>query len=66
MYTAIRRFIDLQDNNFSYSAGDKFPRGNKTVSEERLAELAGENNKLGVPLIVKNEEKPTKKAKARK
>jgi len=51
MYKVIKAFVDLQDNNFPYSVGDVFPRNGKTVTKERLAELAGKDNKQGEPLI---------------
>lgn len=59
MYKVIKFFTDLQDNKTPYNEGDIFPRKGLKVSEERFAELAGENNKQGQPLIVKvDEEKP--------
>ena len=61
MYKVIRCFVDLQDNNHPYNAGDIFPRSGLDVSEDRLAELAGSANKRGVPLIQLVEEKPKKK-----
>lgn len=51
MYQVVKYFVDLQDNNFEYKAGDLFPRPGLVVSEERLAELAGSENRQGVPLI---------------
>ncbi len=51
MYKVIKDFVDLQDCNSPYKVGDVFPRNGKTVTEERLAELAGKENKLGQPLI---------------
>lgn len=51
MYKVIRYFVDLQDNNHPYNAGDIFPRSGLVVSENRYAELAGSENKQGVPLI---------------
>lgn len=62
MYKVIKYFTDLQDNNHPYNAGDIFPRSGLEVSAERLAELAGSENKQGVPLIQLVEEKK-KKAK---
>lgn len=59
MYKVIKYFVDLQDNNHPYNAGDIFPRSGLVVSEDRYAELAGSENKQGVPLIA--EEKPKKK-----
>lgn len=70
MYKVIKFFTDLHDNNHPYNVGDIFPRKGVTVSEGRLAELAGSNNKLGEPLIVKVEETaapaPAKKPAAKK
>ena len=51
MYKVIKAFVDLQDCNFPYAVGDVFPRNGKTVTEKRLAELAGKDNKQGEPLI---------------
>ena len=56
MYKVIRFFVDLQDNNHPYKPGDTFPREGKEVTAERLAELAGDKNKQGQPLIVKEAE----------
>lgn len=50
-YKVIRHFADLQDNRYSYQAGDEFPRSGFTVSEDRIAELTGRNNRLGKALI---------------
>lgn len=62
MYKVIKYFVDLQDNNHEYQAGDTFPRAGLVVTEERLSELAGSENKQGVPLIQLVEPK-TKRAK---
>jgi hypothetical protein len=51
MYKVIKYFVDLQDNNHPYNAGDIFPRSGLIVSEDRYAELAGSRNKQGTPLI---------------
>ena len=76
MYKVIRRFDDLQDGCHHYDAGDTFPREGLKVSAKRIAELSGDDNKQGCPLIEKVEEpgitekKPVKastgKAKAAK
>ena len=50
-YNVIKRFADLTDNNHPYEVGDTFPRPGLTVSEERIAELSGPDNKQGAPLI---------------
>lgn len=62
-YKVIKYFTDLQDSNFAYHVGDTYPREGKDVSPSRIAELAGSDNKRGVPLIelVKS---ATQKAKA--
>lgn len=51
MYEVIHYFTDLQDFDHPYNVGDKFPRNGLTVSEERLKELSGSNNKQHKPLI---------------
>ena len=63
MYKVIKFFADLQDNNHPYNVGDAFPRKGLEVTEERLAELAGSDNKQGVPLIEFVEKKRTRKSK---
>ena len=56
MYKVIKHFIDLHDNDHSYEEGDIFPREGITVKPERIAELAGSNNKQKTPLIVQVED----------
>ena len=51
-YKVIEFFLDLQDDSYAYSPGDKFPREGVIVSKERYEELASDKNKLGKPLIV--------------
>lgn len=51
MYKVIKFFTDLHDNGHPYLVGDGFPREGCKVTEKRLAELSGSNNKLGAPLI---------------
>lgn len=51
-YIVLMRFADLQDGNRIYEAGDTYPRPGFDVSPERLAELAGSDNRMGEPLIV--------------
>lgn len=51
MYEVIHYFTDLQDNEYPYNVGDKFPRDGLTVGEERLKELSSGNNKQHKPLI---------------
>lgn len=69
MYKVAVYFNDLQDGNRAYNVGDVFPHDGVEVSAERLAELAGPNNKRGIPLIERVTEeakKPAKKAAAKK
>lgn len=58
-YKVIKFFTDLQDNEHPYNVGDTFPRSGVTVTEARLAELSGRENRQGVPLI--EQVKPKKK-----
>lgn len=50
-YRVIEFFTDLQDFDYPYNAGDMFPRIGKVVSEERLRELSGSQNRQRRPLI---------------
>lgn len=61
MYKVIKYFTDLHDNGYPYSVGDTYPRQGMTATEERIAELAGSNNKQGHPLIELVKESPAKK-----
>ena len=61
MYRVIKLFADLQDKNHEYKPGDVFPRAGLEVSDARLAELSGYNNRQGEPLIKKEEDAPAKK-----
>lgn len=63
MYKVIKRFRDLQDNNHAYSVGDTFPHNGVVVDAERIAELASDKNRLGVPLIEEIAEKPKRTRK---
>lgn len=66
MYKVIKFFTDLHDANYAYQVGDEFPRPGTEVTEKRIAELAGSDNKQGVPLIALVEEKPKPKKAAPK
>ena len=59
MYVAIKRFVDLTDDDHIYNSGDVYPRDGFEPSKERIIELATTKNKLGTPLItyIENEEK---------
>lgn len=59
-YQVIRFFTDLQDNEHPYGVGDIYPRTGLTVTEERIKELSGSENKQMRPLIKEvKEEKVT-------
>lgn len=58
MYRVVHKFYDLKDNNHAYSVGDTFPHDGVDVDDERIAELASDKNRLGVPLIEEIAEKP--------
>lgn len=60
-YTALIDFIDTQDMNCFYHAGDIFPREGHEVTNERAAELSSSANKLGKPVIVEIKEPQTVK-----
>lgn len=51
IYRALIRFCDRQDDMFMYEAGDTYPRPGLDVTPERIAELAGSDNRMGYPLI---------------
>jgi hypothetical protein len=59
MFKVIKYFTDLQDKNYAYNVGDTFPRRGVKVTDARIKELSGKQNKQGVPLI--EEVKQTKK-----
>ena len=63
MYRVINRFFDLKDNNHAYSVGDTFPHNGVEVDVERIAELASDKNRLGVPLIEEIAETPKRTRK---
>ena len=63
MYRVIHKFYDLKDNNHAYSVGDTFPHNDVEVEAERIAELASDKNRLGVPLIDEIVEKPNRTRK---
>ena len=63
MYKVIKSFTDLQDNNYVYYVGDTFPHNGVDIDSERIAELASDKNRLGVPLIEEIAEKPKRTRK---
>jgi hypothetical protein len=62
MFKVIKYFTDLQDKNYAYNVGDTFPRRGVKVTDARIKELSGKQNKQGVPLI-KEVEQEKKKGK---
>lgn len=66
-YKVIKHFTDMQDNNYAYNEGDMFPREGMSVLPSRIRELATNENRQGVALIVEiEEEKPKRKNKTDK
>ena len=63
MYKVIKSFTDLQDNNYAYYVGDTFPHNGVDVGAERIAELASDKNRRGIPLIEEVAEKPKRTRK---
>jgi hypothetical protein len=51
MYRVKAYFTDLQDNDYAYNVGDKFPRDGMAVTFDRIQELSGTQNKRGIALI---------------
>lgn len=74
MYKVIKKFHDLQDARetkngkvyHEYNVGDVFPRDGMDASDDRIQELAGKDNKQGVPLIELVEEKAESKEEPKK
>ena len=64
MYRVIKAFTDLKASHV-YHVGDTFPHNGVEVDAERIAELASDKNRLGVPLIeeVAEKQKRTRKKK---
>lgn len=57
-YVVIATFADLTDNKHLYAAGDTFPRRGLKVSDERIKELIGSDNKMHQPVIKEMENDP--------
>ena len=62
MHKVIKAFTDLQHHH-AYSVGDTFPHNGVEVNAERIAELASDKNRLGIPLIEEIAEKPKRTRK---
>lgn len=65
MYRVVKFFTDLQDGDHPYHVGEAFPRDGVDVTEERIKELSGKENRQGV-LLIENVEQPVKKRTSRK
>ena len=63
MYKVIKKFRDMRDGLHAYSVGDTFPHNGVKVDAERIAELASDKNRLGVPLIEEITPKPKRTRK---
>lgn len=53
MYKVVCPFVDLQDDNFPYGVGDKYPRKGLKPTKKRIAELLSTDNRRGIVLIEK-------------
>ena len=52
MYKVLERFLDGQDpERHVYAAGDLYPRDGYEPEEARIAELSGDGNSFGQPMI---------------
>lgn len=56
MYEVIKDFVDIQDNNYLYRAGDAFPRVGVEAGKDRIRELLLGKNRCGEALIKELEE----------
>lgn len=59
-YRVISYFEDLQDDKHPYEVGDIYPRKGLKVTDDRIAELMGSDNRQKKPLI----EEDTKDSKS--
>lgn len=55
----IKRFADRMDGGRIYEVGDEYPRPGLEATPERIAELAGSDNRARRPLIRADAPKPT-------
>lgn len=63
MIRVIKEFFDLQDGCYQYKEGDTYPRKGYKATDARIAELAGNKNKLGEALIAVEQPKEGEKSK---
>ena len=62
----IKAFRDALDNRYEYRVGDEYPRPGHKPTAERIKELSGSDNRMGVPLIEGVQEEPKAEPKAEK
>ncbi len=61
-YEVLTDFVDLQDGNYVYRAGEIYPRAGTTPDKARIQQLAGKKNALETEVIREiPEEKPVRK-----
>lgn len=65
MFKVVHDFYDLQDSDYIYHIGDKYPRDGHEVDSARIKELSGKSNKIGKVLIEEIKEPVKKQAKTR-
>ena len=58
-YVAAVDFIDLEDDNYYYRAGEKYPRPGLKPTKKRVEVLSTNANKMGYPLITTAEKPET-------
>jgi hypothetical protein len=64
-YNVLCAFTDSQDNKNVYQAGDIYPRLGYIPTKKRIAELSGENNTFGKPIIELVKEDTNKEEKSK-
>lgn len=62
-YTVVKFFTDLEDQNYTYEAGDSYPRAGLKPTKKRISQLSSSKNKQGTPLIEKQCELPKQGSK---
>lgn len=51
MWIVVTPFVDLQDNDYRYAVGEKYPRKGKRATKKRIAELSSTGNRRRMVLI---------------
>lgn len=65
MYRVIKDFTDLRDERHVYRVGDEYPRSGTKADADRIAELEGDENAHGEPVIELIPEKKERKKNVR-